>query len=315
MKPSVLMLAPARPSAMERLARDYDLLRLDEAEDRDAFLDRHGAACRAIVTHGHKTIDDALLDRLPALEIVSCSSAGYDAFDVDALARRDIRLTNASPALAQEVADMAMLLAAAGWRRLVEADAWVRSGDWAGQGEFPLRRGLRGRTLGIVGMGTIGQRIADLAGAFGVNVAYWNRSERQVDAVYHADLVDLARASDILIVIVAGGEGTRHLISAPVIAALGPEGLLVNVARGSVVDEEALITALQDGTLGAAALDVFASEPEADPRFAAMANVTLSPHLGSATVESREAMSALMVDNLDAHFAGRPLLSEVALTR
>ncbi|CAM3211091.1 2-hydroxyacid dehydrogenase [Paracoccus nototheniae] len=307
------MMAGLRPAALATLEQACRVHRIDRADDKAAILRDHGAGCRAIVTNGHTPIDDALLDQLPALEIVCCSSAGYDAFDLDALARRGVRLTNASPALAQEVADMAMLLASAAWRNLVAGDEWVRSGDWAAKGEFPLQRGLRGRRLGIVGMGTIGQHVADLAGLMGLQVSYWNRSAKPVDHAYQPDLIQLATDSDILIVIVAGGEGTRGLISAPVIDALGAQGLLVNVARGSVVDEEALIAALQSGSLGSAALDVFASEPDVDARLRALPNVTLSPHQGSGTIETREAMSALAVDNLIAHLEGRPLLSEIAL--
>lgn len=313
MKPHVLMLCPIRPDALARLERGYHVHRLDQAPDPDALLDRHGAQIRAIVANGHVPVTAALLERLPALEIVSCSSAGYDSFDLEAMARHGVRLGNTSPALAQEVADMAMLLAAAAWRNLVAGDGWVRSGDWARKGAFPVQRGLRGRRLGIVGMGTIGQHIADLAGLMGLQVAYWNRSARPVAHSYQPDLLGLAQDSDILVVIVAGGEGTRGLISAPVMRALGPEGLLVNIARGSVVDEDAMIGLLQDGQLGAAALDVFATEPDVDPRLTALPNVTLSPHQGSGTTETREAMAALTVDNLDAHFAGRPMPSEVSL--
>lgn len=313
MRPHVLMLCPTRPAAMARLERDYHLHRLDLADDPDVLLNRCGAQVRAIVANGHVTVSETLLDRLPALEIVSCSSAGYEGFDLGAMARRRLLLTNASPALAQEVADMALLLTAAAWHKLVAADAWVRTGDWARKGAFPLQRRLRGRRLGIVGMGMVGQHIAELAVLMGLEVTYWNRRARQVAHSYQPDLIRLAQDSDILIVIVAGGEGTRGLISAAVLRALGPQGLLVNVARGSVVDEEAMIALLRDGRLGAAALDVFADEPDVDPRLTALPNVTLSPHQGSGTIETRDAMAALMVDNLDAHFGGRALLSEVAL--
>ncbi len=208
---------------------------------------------------------------------------------------------------------MALLLALAGWRRLVAADVWVRDGHWAQQGDFPLGRGHRGRRLGIVGMGTIGRKVAELAQVLGLEVAYWNRSPKQLTWPQVGDLEELARSSDILIVIVAGGEGSRELISPAVIDALGPEGLLVNVARGSVIDEAAMIAALTEGRLGAAALDVFATEPNPDPRLTSLPNVTLSPHQASATVETRDAMAALMIDNLDAYFSGSPLLSEVQL--
>ncbi|ODT58184.1 2-hydroxyacid dehydrogenase [Paracoccus sp. SCN 68-21] len=313
MTPDVLLMTPTRPDALARLEAGYALHRLDHAPDRDALLDRHGAQIRAIAAIGHVPIDVALLDRLPALEIISCGSAGYDAFDTAAIAERGIVLTNASPALAEEVADMALLLAQVGWRDMVAADAWVRSGDWARKGSFPLQRSFRGRRLGIVGMGTIGRQIAALAQLLGLQVAYWNRRDKGVDLPFQPELATLAADSDILIAIVAGGPDTQGLITGPVLEALGPQGLFVNVARGSVVDEEAMIAALQSGRLGAAALDVFASEPDPDPRLTALRNVTLSPHQGSGTVQTRDAMAALMVDNLDAHFAGRPPISPVTL--
>ena len=312
MSPHVLMLSGTRQNALARLEAGYSLHRAAPGSaELDRILDRHGAEIRAISANGSVPIDAGLLDRLPALEIVSCGSAGYEGFDTAALKARGIILTNAAPALAQEVADMALLLAQAGWKRLIAADAWVRDGSWATRGDFPLQRGFRGRRLGIVGMGVIGRAIADLAGLLGLNVAYWSRTEKDVALPFQPDLVRLAADSDILVAIVPGGEGTRGLISAAVIEALGPEGLLVNVARGSVVDEPALIAALEDGRLGGAALDVYQNEPDPDKRLTRLANVTLSPHQGSGTVETRDAMAAVMVDNLDAHFAGRPLVGRV----
>lgn len=312
MSPHVLMLSGTRDGAMARLEAGYSLHRAASGSaELEEILARHGAEIRAISANGSVPIVAGLLDRLPALEIVSCGSAGYEGFDTAAMKARGITLTNAAPALAQEVADMALLLAQAGWKRLVAADAWVRDGSWAAKGDFPLQRGFRGRRLGIVGMGVIGRAIADLAGVLGLNVAYWSRTEKDVALPFQPDLVRLAADSDILVVIVPGGEGTRGLISAEVMDSLGPEGLLVNVARGSVVDEPALIAALEDGRLGGAALDVYENEPDPDKRLTRLANVTLSPHQGSGTVETRDAMAALMVGNLDAHFAGRPLVGRV----
>lgn len=307
--PHVLMLSDTRPDAMRRLQAGFHLHRIDlKAADAGDRLAQVGPLCRGIAADGQQPVDAALLACLPALEIVSCGSAGYDGFDIDAIRARGLRLANTAPALAQEVADMALLLAQAAWKRVVAADAWVRDGDWAAKGAFPLQRGFRGRRLGIVGMGTIGRSIAGLAPALGLQASYWSRSAKDDVALpFQPDLERLAADSDILIVIVPGGDGTRHLIGAPVMRALGPDGLLVNIARGSVVDEQALIKALRSGTLGAAALDVFAREPDPDPKLTALPNVTLSPHQGSGTVETRDAMAAMMVDNLLAHFAGRPL--------
>lgn len=312
-KPDLMMLSPLRPAAMAQLEATYTLHRYDLADDKGAFLEAHGSACRALATVGHAQLTRTMLQAMPALGLVACSSAGYEGFDLEAIAERGIALTNTSAALCDDVADMAILLMLAAQRGFVAGDAWVRSGDWARRGMYPLQRTLTGKRLGIVGMGTIGQAIGRRAAAMGLHLRYWNRSAKDVPWPREPDLVSLAAESDILVVIVAGGEGTRHLIDARVMEALGPEGLLVNVARGSVVDEAALIAALAEGRLGHAALDVYASEPNPDPRLAALPNTTLSPHHASGTVETRDAMAQLVVDNLAAFFQGAPLLTPVDL--
>lgn len=312
-KPDVMMLYSQRPVAMAQLEEAYTLHRWDLAEDKAAFLAEHGPKCRTIATNGHAPLDAAMIEAMPNLELVSCSSAGFESFDLAALAKRGIALTNTSQALCDDVADTAIMLMLAARRSLVAADAYTRSGDWATKGPFPLQRSLKGRKLGIVGLGTIGQAIARRGEAMGLQVSYWNRRKKDAPWRFVPDLVELARESDNLIVIVAGGEGTRGLISAEVMEALGPEGLLVNVARGSVVDEPAMIAALSSGKLGHAALDVYASEPNPDPALTALPNTTLFPHHASGTVETRDAMAQLLVDNLKAHYAGKPLLSPVDL--
>lgn len=312
-KPDVMMLYPQRPIAMAQLEASYTLHRYDLAEDKEAFMAEHGPKCRAIATNGHAALTRAMLEHLPRLELVSCSSAGYESFDLAALAERGIALTNTSAALCGDVADTAIMLLLAARRSLVAADAYVRSGDWAKKGMFPLQTTIGGKALGIVGMGTIGQAIATRAEAMGMRVSYWNRRPKEVRWPFQPDLIKLAADCDDLIVIVAGGEGTRNLISSKVMEALGPKGLLINVARGSVVDEPALVAALSAGTLGGAALDVFATEPDANPALTALPNVTLYPHHASGTVETRDAMAQLMVDNLAALYAGRPLLTPVDL--
>lgn len=312
-KPDVMMLYPTRPAAMAQLEAAYTLHRYDLADDKPAFLARHGATCRAVATNGQAPLTAQMIAALPQLELVACSSAGYESFDLAALSARGIRLTNASLALKDDVADTAIMLMLAARRALIAGHDYVRSGDWARHDAFPLQHTTHGKRLGIVGMGTIGQAIAQRAQALQMQVSYWNRSAKNVPWRHQPDLITLARESDTLIVIVAGGEGTRGLISAQVMAALGPDGLLVNVARGSVVDEPALIAALTTGALGRAALDVFASEPNADPRLTSLPNVTLYPHHASGTVETRDAMAQLVVDNLAAFYAGGPLTSQVRL--
>ncbi|WP_172332597.1 2-hydroxyacid dehydrogenase [Mangrovicoccus sp. HB161399] len=314
MKPDVMMLYPQRPGAMAQLEAAYTLHRYDLAGDKAAFLAEHGPKCRAAATNGHAPMTRGILAAMPQLELVACSSAGFDGFDTRAMAERGVRLTNSSPALCDDVADTAIMLMLAARRGMVAGDAWVRSGDWAEKGPMPLTRSTSGKVLGVIGMGTIGKAIARRAEAMGMEVRYWNRRPKDVSWTYVAGLEELARQSDTLVAIVAGGEGTRGLVSEAVMEALGPGGLLVNVARGTVVDEEAMIACLSDGRLGHAALDVYASEPDPDPRLVSLPNTTLYPHHASGTVETRDAMAQLVVDNIAALFAGTPLLTEVDLS-
>ncbi len=314
MKPEVLVIYPTLPPQMAVLAERYTLHRYDLA-DTDAKADMladAGRRCEAVVTNGHAALTREMIAQLPALKVVACSSAGYETIDVAALTERGIKLTNTSDALADDVADMALLLTMAARRALVAGHVYVTSGDWGRKGMFPLQSALRGKRLGIVGMGHIGQAIIARAEAVGLDVAYFSRTEKpQVARPFQPDLLRLAEWADILIVIVAGGAGTRNLINADVMRALGPQGTLVNVSRGTVVDEAALIAALRDGHLGHAALDVFWNEPTPDPALTSLPNVTLYPHHASGTRETRDAMSQLVVDNLAAHYAGQPLLTPV----
>lgn len=314
MKPDVLVLYPTLALQLAVLEATYTLHRYDLADEagKEAMLDGPGRRCQAIVTNGHAALPRAMIERLPALKVVACSSAGYETIDVDALTERGIKLTNTSDALSDDVADMAMLLLMASRRSLIAAHQYVVSGDWGRKGMFPLQSALKGKRLGIVGMGKIGQAIIPRAQVMGLEVAYFSRSERKgLGLPFQPDLQKLAEWADALIVIVAGGAGTQNLIGDAVIRALGPKGTLVNVSRGTVVDETALIAALKDGGLGAAALDVYWNEPNPDPALTALPNVTLFPHHASGTVETRNAMAQLVVDNLAAFYAGRPLLTPV----
>ncbi len=298
MKPAILVLQPLRPAAQAELEATYEVHRDLAAADR----------IEAVVTDGHKGLTADQIARMPRLRLVASGSAGLEGIDRAALRARGIPLTNPSTALAEEVADVALMLLLAGWKRLPALDAHVRSGAWA-SAEFPLGRALSGRTLGILGLGTIGAAVANRAQAFGLRIAYHSRHEKPVPYPYEPTLLGLAARSDILMVIVPGGPETAGMVDAPVLDALGPASLLVNVARGSVVDEPALIAALEQGRLGMAALDVMWNEPRPDPRLTRLPNVVLAPHIGSATEETRDAMSANVVANLRALFEGRPLLS------
>lgn len=310
MIPAILVLQPLSPARMEELEQAYEVHRLDLSDEPDRLLAHFGPQIEAVVTDGHRGLTAAQIDRLPNLRLVASGSAGLEGIDRDALRARSIPLTNPAVALAEEVADVAMMLLLAGWKSLPALDAHVRSGAWA-DGQFPLGRTLRGRRLGILGLGTIGSAVAKRAEPFGLRIAYTTRTPRPVPYDHEPSPLLLAERSDILMVIVPGGPETRGLVSREVIEALGPEGLLVNVARGSVVEEPALIEALEQGRLGGAALDVMANEPRPDPRLTRLSNVVLTPHIGSATQETRDAMSANVLANLRALFAGTPLISEV----
>jgi lactate dehydrogenase-like 2-hydroxyacid dehydrogenase len=260
-------------------------------------------------------INDALLARLPQLEIVASFGVGYDHIDAAAAAKRGIIVTHTPGVLTEEVADTALGLLLCTVRELPQAERYLRAGKWL-EREYPLTKAsLRDRSVGLVGMGRIGRAIARRLEAFGVPIAYHARQPRPDLAYRHyPDLIEMARAVDILLVIVPGGPTTRNLIDAKVLEALGPEGILINMARGSVVDEPALIEALKQGKIMAAGLDVFAKEPQVPKDLIAMENVVLFPHLGSASKFTREKMDQLMVDNILAWAAGKPPLTPVPET-
>lgn len=314
MKPDILVAYPLRPAQMQQLAQDYTLHRYDLAtpDERAALLATAGPLCRAMVANGHVTVDKPLLDQLPVLELVACSSAGYEPMDIAEMTRRGIRLTNTSDALLDDVADMAVLLMLAARRRLIEADAYVRSGAWGEQGMFPLTTSAAGKRVGILGLGNIGMAIAKRCQAFGLQIGYTGRRQKPgVDFGYFADLVALADWADILFVATPGGPETEGLVSAAVLAALGPQGSFINISRGTVVDEAALIAALQQGVIASAGLDVYLNEPRPDPALSGLPNVVLYPHHASGTVETRDRMAQLTLDNLAAFYAGKPLLTPV----
>ena len=275
-----------------------DLTGKSEGESVDAILADRAEAIEAVFTDGHLGVPQAVVERLPNLRIISCYGVGYDNIDAQAAAARGIVVTHTPDVLNDEVANTAIALLLATTRRIVAYDRYIREGRWENEGGAPLTRGLRGKRVGMVGFGRIGQTIADKLAVFGCDVAYHARSNKGLENEYFADLVEMARASHVLIVITPGGPETRHLVSREVMEALGPEGTLVNVARGTVVDEEAMVELLRDGKLGAAGLDVFEREPKVPDALFEMENVVLAPHIGSATVETRAAMGDLAVDNL-----------------
>jgi lactate dehydrogenase-like 2-hydroxyacid dehydrogenase len=307
--PPILMTAPMHPTVAEAIERHGPLYRLWEQEDQPAFLKTIGPSIRGLATSTlFGRVDHTLLDHLPALEIIASFGVGYDNVDVAAATQRGLVVTNTPGVLDDEVADFTIGLLLATLRQIPQADRFVRDGRWL-QGTFPLSPTLRGRRIGIVGLGNIGKAVARRLEGFGVTIAYHGRSaQAHVPYPFFSDLTDLARASDVLIVIVPGGAATQHKINAQVLAALGPSGVLINVARGSVVDEQALITALQSGHIAGAGLDVFADEPRVPEALLAIPQLVLLPHIGSASQHTRQAMAQLVADNLRAWFTtGQPL--------
>lgn len=275
------------------------------------------AADRGVVTamgyKGHAPFGAEQMDLLPALKVIANFGVGYDAIDVPAASARGITVTNTPDVLNDDVADLAVAMLLSQGRRMDLGTAWVKSGTWAEEGEMPLNRKISGGRAGILGLGRIGREIANRLSAFKMEMHYHSRAPKDVPEgwTYHADPVALAGAVDYLIVALVGGPKTENYVSANVIAALGPTGVLVNISRGSTVDEGAMLDALERGALGGAALDVFRNEPRIDPRFLALDTVVLQPHQGSGTVQTRAAMGQLQRDNIAAHLAGKPLLTPV----
>jgi lactate dehydrogenase-like 2-hydroxyacid dehydrogenase len=310
-KPEILTLThEIYAASLAQLDQHFANTHVFREPDQDKAIAARAATVRAIATSGHRGASAALIASLPKLEIIACFGVGVDAIDLKAAAARGVPVTNTPDVLTDEVADLAIGLMLASSRELPQGDRFVREGKWL-EGPMKLTNRVSGARLGILGMGRIGQAIAARAAAFKMTIGWHGPRPKDLPYPYHADLTALAAQSDFLIVACPGGAATRHLVNAAVLAALGARGTLVNVSRGSVVDEDALIKALQDGTLGAAALDVFADEPRVPPALRQMANVVLSPHQGSATHQTRAAMGQLVVDNLRAHFAGKPLLTRV----
>lgn len=312
--PDILLLQPLQPDVMQALHARFRLHRLDEAADREAFFAGIGPRIRGLAVGAMAPVDRALMERLPALEIVSSFGVGYDTIDALEAARRSVVVTNTPDVLSDEVADLALGLLLAAIRRIPQSDRYLREGRWPDR-PFPLTATLRERTVGILGLGRIGQAIARRLEGFGVAIAYHGRTRRpDVPYAYHATLVDLARAVDVLMIVAPGGPETDGIVDREVLAALGPEGILVNVARGSLVEEAALIAALQAGTIHAAGLDVFADEPQVPQALVALDNTVLLPHVGSGSVHTRRAMGRLLVENLVSWFEGKGPLTPVPET-
>jgi lactate dehydrogenase-like 2-hydroxyacid dehydrogenase len=315
-KADILLLGPPRPRLVDGLSAAGTVHRLAEAKDREAFLTGLAPRIRGIAVSGPvEPINEAFMSRFPHLEIVASFGVGYDHVDAKWAGAHGITVTNTPDVLNEEVADTALGLLLCTVREFPQADRYLRAGNWLRRA-YPLSQGtLRDRTVGMVGMGRIGKAIARRLDAFGVPVVYHSRNPQAgVSHRYYPNLLDMARDVDTLMVIVPGGASTQNIINTPVLEALGPRGIVINMARGSVVDEPALIKALRERTIMSAGLDVFANEPAVPKELIEMEHVVLFPHLGSASVATRRAMDQLVVDNLLAWAAGKPPLTPVAET-
>ena len=315
-KTDVLLIGPPKPVIVNGLAGPFNLIKVSDAKDPEKLFAETAPRVRAIAVSGtEQRVNGAFMTRFPKLEIVSSFGVGYDHVDAGWAGKHGITVTNTPDVLTEEVADTALGLLLCTVREFPQAERYVRAGKWAQKG-YPLSKAtLRNRTVGMVGLGRIGQAIARRLEAMQVPVVYHSRRPAAgVSYRHYPKLIDMARDADVLMVITPGGAETKDLINAEVLAALGPNGILINMARGSVVDEAALIKALQDKTILSAGLDVYAREPEVPAELIAMDHVVLFPHLGSASVATREKMDQLVVDNLLAWAAGKPPLTPVAET-
>lgn len=309
MKSTVLKVARLPDMLSERLYADYDVL---EGSESGAELEAQTVrGIRALIANGESRVSAGLIERLPDLQVIVVFGVGYDGIDVKAARARGIAVTHTPDVLTDDVADFAMTLLLGTARRIAQADGFVRQGGWQ-QGPFPFTRKVSGKRLGIVGLGRIGKAIAQRAAAFDMHISYHGRCPLTVDYPYYASVTELAAAVDFLLVAVGGGDSTYHLIDAGVLDALGSQGILINIGRGSVVDEAALAQALAEGRLLGAGLDVFEDEPRPHAGLLDLDNVLLAPHMASATWDTRRAMSDLSLANLAAHFAGEPLPTPVA---
>jgi len=312
MKPEIILTAQGHAGTMAKLQSEFTCHKLFEAPDKKAFFEKHAATVRGLATFGPLPVDGKLMDALPKLEIVSNFGVGVDAINLDDAKKRGIIVTNTPDVLNDCVADTALALVLMALRKFPQSEVYLRQGLWATKGAYPLTTSAGGKTLGILGLGRIGEAIAKRAQSFGMKIRYHNRSKKNVPYPYDADPVALAKSSDVLMVVTPGGAGTAKLVNAKVLDALGPQGYLVNVARGSVVDEQVLLLYLQEKKIAGAGLDVYENEPQVPVAFYALDNAVLFPHVASATVETRKAMGDLQVENLHLHFAGKPVKTPVA---
>ncbi|GJP64180.1 hypothetical protein CLOP_g21196 [Closterium sp. NIES-67] len=313
-RPRVLVVGKQLPRLVSDLEQFAALVHLptDDKAAWDALLDAHAGEIRAAVTNSFWGFPAELFERLPKLEIITNFGVGVDSIDVAKAKEKGIHVTNTPDVLTDDVADLALGLMLTVSRRLVEGDRYVREGQWVAKGMMHLTHKVSGKRVGIIGLGRIGMAIAQRAAAFNCSIAYYSRSQRSdVPYAYHSSPVDLAAASDFLVIACPLTPETTHIVNTPVLEALGPAGVLINIARGKNVDEPALVAALKEGKVGGAGLDVFEDEPNVPGELMGMDNVVLQPHVGSGTFETRGVMADVALENLKAHLAGQALKTPV----
>ncbi|WP_447527452.1 2-hydroxyacid dehydrogenase [Vreelandella sp. TE19] len=310
---TVILIGDYSPRQRHQLETRFDTCSVAQPSDLYELSSASRQSCRSVAYHGHSPFGAAEMDQLPALSLIANFGVGYDDIDIAAASIRGITVTNTPNVLNDDVADLAVGMLIAVKRQLVAGDRWVREGDWIRHGTFPLNTQTHGLRVGVLGMGRIGREIANRMVAFKSELHYQSRSPKETPASWHyyATPIELAAAVDVLFVTVVGGEETQHLVSADVLTALPEGAVVINVSRGSVIDENALIEQLVSGRLGGAGLDVFDNEPNVDARLVALDNVVLQPHQGSGTTQTREAMGDLQFANLLAFAEERALLTPV----
>src|SRR3954452_9152868 len=311
MKPEIGITARGHADTMATLQAEFMAHLLHEAPDKGDFFKQHAPTVRGLACFGPMAVDGKVMDLLPKLEIISNFGVGVDAINLDDAKKRGIIVTNTPDVLNETVADTAFALVLNTVRRFPQSEQYLRAGNWASRGPYSLTTDAGGKVLGILGLGRIGEAIAKRALACGMQIRYHNRRKKDVPYPYDADPIALAKNSDVLMVVTPGGPETAKLVNAKVLDALGPQGFLVNIARGSVIDEPVLLRYLQEKRIAGAGLDVFADEPRVPPEFFTLENAVLFPHVGSATAETRKAMGDLQIENLRLHFAGKPVKTRI----
>jgi lactate dehydrogenase-like 2-hydroxyacid dehydrogenase len=312
MKPEIIFTGKGHAGTQATLEAEFTVHKLFESNEKDKFLKERADRIRGIASFGHLPVNGKLMDALPRLEIIANFGVGVDQINLDDAKARKIIVTNTPDVLNECVADTALALILNTVRKFPQSEVHLRAGHWAAKGPYPLATSVGGKTLGILGLGRIGEAIAKRAMACGMTIRYHNRNRKNVPYPYDPDPVSLARNSDVLLVVTPGGAETSKLVNASVLDAVGPQGYVVNIARGSVIDEPVLLRYLQEKKIAGAGLDVFAEEPRVPPEFFTLDNAVLFPHVGSATLETRKSMGDLQIENLRLHFSGKSVKTRVA---